>query len=72
MKEQNIIYATVTVDEFWIPSVKLRFVKRRVIDFNSQLVGGMHLYKEVNILQQLHTSNLGNYKWIDIPTELEN
>ena len=72
MKEQKINYAKIIVNELWSPSIKLRFVKRKVVDFNSQLVDGIHLEKEVNILQQLHTSNLRNYKWIDVPTELEN
>ncbi len=58
--------------EVWQPSVQLRFVKRTVNDFNSQLVGGKQLQKTINILQQLHTSNLGNREWKDVPTEKEN
>jgi len=59
------------VSEYWQPSVQIRFIKRKVIDFSSQLVGGMQLQKDVNILQQLHTSNLGNREWIDVPIETE-
>jgi len=56
MKEQTMSYATITVAEYWNPSVQIRFVKR----------------KEVNILQQLFTSNLGNSQWKDVPVETEN
>jgi len=72
MKEQTMSYANITVAEYWNPSVQIRFVKRKVIDFSSQLVGGLQLEKEVNILQQLFTSNLGNSQWKDIPVETEN
>jgi hypothetical protein len=60
-----------SIAELWQPSVKIRFVKRKVIDFSSQLVGGMQLQKDVNILQQLYTSNLGNREWKDVPIETE-
>lgn len=43
--------------EIWQPSVQLRFVERFIIP--------------QKVLQQLHTSNLGNRKWIDVPTEKE-
>lgn len=57
--------------EYWQPSVQIRFVKIKVIDFSNQLVGGMQPKKDVNILQQLHTSNLGNREWRDVPIETE-
>lgn len=44
--------------EVWQASVRLRFVER-----------GLMIPQKV--LQQLHTSNLGNRKWIDVPTEKE-
>ena len=59
------------VAEYWQPSVQIRFVKRKVIDFSNQLVGGMQLQKDVSILQQLHTSNLGNREWKDVSIENE-
>mgnify|MGYP003615713790 FL=1 len=71
MKKETLQYANITVVEYWNPSVQLRFVKRKVSDFSNQIVGGAHLKKEVNILQQLHTSNLGNIEWKDVPTETE-
>ena len=71
MKKEKLQYANITVVELWQPSVQLRFVKRKVIDFSSQLVGGTQLQKEVNILQQLHTSNLGSLEWRDVPIETE-
>jgi hypothetical protein len=58
-----------SIAELWQPSVQIRFVKRKVIDFSSQLIGGVQLQKDVNILQQLHTSNLGNQEWKDVPIE---
>ena len=64
IKENNIA-------EIWQPSMQLRFVKRIVNDFNTQLVGGEWKKKSVNILQQLYTSNLGNKEWKDIPFENE-
>ena len=57
--------------EYWQPSVQIRFVKRKFIDFSNQIVGGTQLQKDVNILQQLHTSNLGNREWKDVPVETE-
>ena len=71
MKEEKTNYATTTVAEYWNPSVQLRFINRLVNDFNNQLVGGECLKKNVNILQQLHTSNLGNREWKDVPIETE-
>lgn len=57
--------------ETWSPSVKLRFVKRNFSDFNHQVIGGTCPEKYVNVLQQLHTSNVGNREWRDIPIETE-
>ncbi len=59
------------IAEVWQPSVQIRFVKRKVIDFTGQLIGGMCSQKNENILQQLHTSNLGNREWKDVPIETE-
>ena len=71
MKKNKLEFSTITVVEYWQPSVQLRFTKRTVIDFNSQLIGGTQLQKSVNILQQLYTSNLGNREWKDVPIETE-
>ena len=72
-KNKKMAFETVEtgVAEYWQPSVQIRFVKRKVIDFSSQLVGGMQLQKDVNILQQLHISNLGTREWKDVPIETE-
>ncbi len=43
--------------EFWQPSVQLRFVERGIVPRR--------------ILQQLHTSNLGNREWKDVELEIE-
>ena len=72
MKKEKLNYATITVSEVWQPSVQLRFVNRLVNDFSNQLVGGECLKKNVKILQQLHTSNLGNREWKDIRIVDEN
>ena len=71
MKKEKLSYATITVAEIWQPSVQLRFINRTITDFNNKLVGGERLKKSVNILQQLHTSNLGNREWKDVPVETE-
>lgn len=47
-------------DEFWTPSVQLRWIERaEKVDKDS--------YKLEKVLQQKHVSNLGNVEWIDIP-----
>lgn|GEM_PF-3033715 len=68
---EELIVGDIIVSEFWQPSVRLRFVKRTVNDFSIQVVGGDCPKKSVNILQQLHTSNLGNREWKDIPIVTE-
>ncbi len=57
--------ATFAIVEVWQPSVILRFLESK----NGTLPNGD--WKIEKVLQQLHTSNLGNQKWIDVPTELE-
>ncbi|MBC5838782.1 hypothetical protein [Flavobacterium muglaense] len=71
MKKETIRIGYLTIVEVWQPSVQLRFVNRLVNDFNSQLVGGRSLQKNINVLQQLHTSNLGNREWKDVPIETQ-
>ena len=71
MKKETIRMTDFTIAEVWQPSVQLRFVNRLVNDFSSQLVGGRGLQKNINILQQLHTSNLGNREWKDVPIETQ-
>jgi hypothetical protein len=64
MKKEKLSYATITVAEVWQPSVLLRWVEKAVaIDKNT---GTMKM-----VLQQLHTSNLGNREWKDVPVETE-
>ncbi len=70
MKKEKLV-KTLSAFEIWSPSVKLRFVKRNVNDFNHQVIGVICPQKSVNILQQLHTSNLGNREWKDVPIETE-
>jgi len=67
MKKEKINYATITVDEVWEPSVRLRFVKKDVQPENIHLLPS----KTEKILQQLHTSNLGHRDWKDVPVEIE-
>lgn len=64
-------YNSIRAAEVWQPSVQLRFVRRKVNDFSNQLVGGECLQKTLNILQQLHTSNLGSREWKDVPVSDE-
>jgi hypothetical protein len=54
MKEENKTYF-----EKWQPSVQLRWFEKK-----SEYTGG---FKTEKILQQLHTSNLGNREWKDVP-----
>ena len=52
------------ISELWQPSVQFRFLEKAVaIDENT---GTMKM-----VLQQLHTSNLGNREWKDVPVETE-
>lgn len=53
--------------EIWQASVRLRYLDRDVTPKNKYNLTS----KTEKILQQLHTSNLGNRKWIDVPTEKE-
>ena len=71
MKKEALKFTNIPVEEIWYCSVQLRFVNRVVNDFNSQLVGGNCLKKNVKILQQLFTSNLGNVEWRNVPFEIE-
>jgi hypothetical protein len=64
MKKEKLSYATITVAEVWITSVQLRNVERILSSSNYHCEKGL-------ILQQLHTSNLGNREWRDVPTETE-
>lgn len=64
MKKETMNLTTITVAEYWNPSVLLRWVEKAVaIDENT---GTMKM-----VLQQLHTSSLGNREWKDIPVETE-
>ena len=67
MKKEAMNYVNITVAEVWQPSVQLRFLEQeyRYID------GGITCIKTETTLQQLHTSNLGNREWKDVPTENE-
>ena len=67
MKKETLQYANITVVEYWQPSVQLRFIKRDVQPDNIHLLPS----KTEKILQQLHTSNLGNREWKDVPIETE-
>ncbi len=64
MKKDKTTIQSVTENQFWQPTLKLRFFRRE----------GKCTEDSINIetvLQQLHTSNLGNTEWRDIPTEIE-
>ena len=50
--------------QLWLPTNWLRNIDRRN-DFKLPIV------QRKVVLQQLHTSNLGNRKWVDVPTETE-
>ena len=51
-----------TVASLWQPSVQLRFLVRSC----GTLPNGE--CETEKVLQQLHTSNLGERKWLDVPT----
>ena len=70
MRKEELV-ETLSFSEVWQPSVQLRFIKINVIDFNHKVIGEICLQKHVNILQQLHTSNLGNREWKDVPIRTE-
>ena len=70
MKENNETNSETTITEVWQPSVQLRYINKNIrIPYDKTL---MKLYNETEkILQQLHISNLGNRKWIDISIIIE-
>ena len=70
MKENNETNSETTITEVWQPSVQLRYINKNIrIPYDKTL---MKLYnKTEKILQQLHISNLGNRKWIDISIIIE-
>lgn len=50
--------------EYWKPSLQLRWIEKAVsIDENTGTIK--------MVLQQLHTSDLGNLEWKDVPVETE-
>jgi hypothetical protein len=65
MKKETIRITSNVCDEYWNPSVQLRWVERN----NGTMPNGD--YKVEKVLQQLHTSNLGNREWKDVPTETQ-
>ena len=54
---------TLSQSEIWQPSVQLRWFTQK-----KEYCGG---FKSHKVLQQLHTSNIGNREWIDIPIVVE-
>ncbi len=58
----------ITVSEFWQPSVQLRWFEK---EYRYKDLSGVTCVKSERTLQQLHTSNLGNREWKDIPTVTE-
>jgi hypothetical protein len=65
MKKETIRMTDFTISEYWNPSVQLRWTERN----NGTMPNGD--YKREKVLQQLHTSNLRNREWKDVPTETE-
>jgi hypothetical protein len=62
IKKETIQTSEISIVELWQPTLQLRFLEKAVaIDENT---GAMKM-----ILQQLHTSNLGNQEWRDVPSE---
>ena len=69
MKGKTIIIGNLnTVVEHWQPSVMLRWIKK---EYRYTDLSGITCVKSERVLQQLHTSNLGNREWKDIEIEIQ-
>jgi len=66
MKE-NLYFKTRELIETWTKTMDLRWsvIERERLSCSASFIGEVVPYKE-NALQQKHTSNLGNEKWVNI------